>query len=244
MVDTRDTYQDLFDVYWPVGVGVFAIITLLVFVFAVRYRDRGPQHDRPRRDHHENTPVEGAYIAVLALVAALLVYLTFTEMSDDRANLPAEASTGSGQLAQGGTDESEAARGAQPPPAGLRIAVTASRWTWRFDYPGLGITQASGGDEGIGTLVVPAGVNVRFDMTSTDVIHSFYIPRVRFKRDAFPERRTSFTLGFDEPGFYRQEGKCAEFCGLRHGDMLFNLRVMEQGAFRAWVAQRRREVGG
>lgn len=244
MVDTRDTYQDLFDVYWPIGVGVFAIITLLVIVFAVRYRDRGAQHDRPRRAHDENTPAEGAYIAVLALIAAALVYLTFTMMSDERANLPAEASTGSGQLAQGGTDESEAAGGARPPPADLRIAVTASRWTWRFDYPELGITQTSGGDAGISALVVPAGVNVRFDMTSLDVIHSFYIPRTRFKRDAFPERRTSFTLGFEEPGFYPQEGKCAEFCGLRHGDMLFDLRVMEQGAFRAWAAQHRREVGG
>lgn len=244
MVDTRKTYQDLFDVYWPIGVGVFGLITLLVIVFAVRYRDRGPGHDRPRRAHHERTPVEGTYVAVLALVAAFLVFLTFTTMSDLDANLPAQDTARAGELAQGGTDEGAAQSGRQPPPAELEIEVTAARWNWRFDYPELGITQAAGGGEGVSTLVVPAGVNVRFNMTSLDVIHSFYIPRLRFKRDAFPELLTSFTLGFDEPGFYAKEGRCAEFCGLRHANMLFDLRVLEQAAFRDWAAQRRGEGRG
>jgi len=238
VVDTRDTWQDLVNLYLPIGVGVFVLITVLVVVFAVRYRDRGPEHDRPRRTRSHFTGAEGSYMVLLALITAVLVYFTFSEMSEDRANLPAEASTASSELAQGGTDESEAASGAQPPPAGLRVTVTAARWTWRFDYPELGITQASGGGRGLTTLVVPAGVNVRFDMTSLDVIHSFYIPRLRFKRDAFPERLTSFTLGFNEPGVYRQEGKCAEFCGLLHTDMLFNLVVLDERSFRAWASRR------
>ncbi|MDQ3609613.1 MAG: cytochrome c oxidase subunit II [Actinomycetota bacterium] len=241
MVDTRATYQDLLDVYWPIGVGVFGLITLLIVVFAVRYRDRGPEHDRPRRAHHERTPVEGGYVVVLALIAATLVFLTFTTMSDSRAGLPAQGTARTGELAQGGTDEDAARSGVQAPPADLAIEVTAARWNWRFDYPELGITQVDSG-RGVPTLVVPAGANVRFDMTSLDVIHSFYIPRLRFKRDAFPERLTSFTLGFDEPGFYADEGRCAEFCGLRHANMLFDLRVLEQAAFRAWAAERRGEA--
>lgn len=243
MVDTRDTYQRLFDLYLPIGVGVFALITLLVVIFAVRYRDRGPEHDRPRRTRTHFAGAEGSYVVVLALVAAVLVYFTFTAMSDERANLPAEASTGS-ELAQGGTDEEEGESGAQPPPADLRVTVTAARWTWRFDYPELGITQVAGGGEGLTTLVVPAGVNIRFAMTSLDVIHSFYIPRLRFKRDAFPERLTRFTLGFDQPGVYPNGGFCAEFCGLRHTNMLFHVRVMALGDFRAWAAERRGQVGG
>ena len=244
MVDTRETYQELFDLYLPIGLGVFALITLLVVVFAVRYRDRGPEHDRPRRRRSHFTGAEGSYIVVLTLVAAVLVYFTFTAMRDERANLPAEARTGSGELAQGGTDDEEGESGAQPPPADLRVTVTAARWTWRFDYPELGITQATGGGEGLTTLVVPAGVNIRFAMTSLDVIHSFYIRRLRFKRDAFPERLTNFTLGFDEPGFYPTGGFCAEYCGLRHTNMLFQVRVMSLPDFRAWAAERRREGGG
>lgn len=243
MVDTRGTYQDLFDVYWPIGVGVFVVITLLIIVFAMRYRDRGPEHDRPRRAHHERTPVEAAYVVVLALVAAFLVFLTFTTMSDSRADLPAQDTARAGELAQGGPGEGAARSGAQVPPADLEIEVTAARWNWRFDYPELGITQVGSGRT-VPALVVPAGANVRFDMTSLDVIHSFYIPRLRFKRDAFPERLTSFTLAFDEPGFHPKEGHCAEFCGLRHADMLFDLRVLEQAAFRDWAAQRRGRAGG
>ncbi|HEV2771173.1 MAG TPA: cytochrome c oxidase subunit II [Solirubrobacteraceae bacterium] len=238
MVDTRDTWQDLFDLYLPIGIGVFVLITLLVVIFAVRYRDRGPEHELPRRTRTHFTGAEGSYLVVLALITAVLVYFTFSEMGEDRANLPAEAS-GSSEVIRGGTEEGESGDDVQPAPAGLRVKVTSARWTWRFDYPDLGITQTPGGEGAIATLVVPAGVNVRFDLTSLDVIHSFYIPRLRFKRDAFPERVTSFTLGFGEPGVYRQEGKCAEFCGLLHGDMLFNLVVLEQGAFRDWVAGQR-----
>ncbi len=243
MVDTRDTWQDLFNLYLPIGVGVFVVITLLVVIFAVRYRDRGAEDDRPRRRRSHFTGAEGSYILLLALIAAMLVYFTFTEMGDDRANLPAEASTGTGELKQGGADE-EGQDGIQAPPAELEIQVTAARWTWRFDYPELGITQASGGGGELTTLVVPTGVNVRFTMTSLDVIHSFYIPQLRFKRDAFPERLTSFTLGFTEPGDYPKGGFCAEFCGLRHAAMLFRVSAMEPERFRAWVTQRQLEARG
>lgn len=243
MVDTRDTWQDLFNLYLPIGVGVFVVITLLTVTFAVRYRDRGPEHNRPRRTRSHFTGAEGSYLLLLALITAMLVYFTFREMGEEQANLPAEASAGSGALTQGGTDE-EGEDGNQPPPAELEIQVTAARWTWRFDYPELGITQASGGGEELTTLVVPTGVNVRFTMTSLDVIHSFYIPQLRFKRDAFPQRLTSFTLGFREPGDYPNGGFCAEFCGLRHAAMLFRVSAMEPERFRAWVTQRQREARG
>jgi hypothetical protein len=66
---------------------------------------------------------------------------------------------------------------------GLRVNVTAAKWNWRFDYPAQGISQI-GGDSRPTVLVVPSDTDVRFRMTSIDVIHSFWIPHVRFKRDA------------------------------------------------------------
>jgi cytochrome c oxidase subunit 2 len=151
-------------------------------------------------------------------------------MADLTADLPAEAANKDGQ-----TD----ADPARTPDPAVTIDVIAARWTWRFDYRGLGITQAGDGRR-IPTLVVPVG-DVRFSATSRDVIHSFFIPYLRFKRDAFPKRRTNFTLGFDRPGLHPAEGECAEFCGLRHAYMHFNVEVLEPAAFRAWV--RRRQAG-
>jgi cytochrome c oxidase subunit 2 len=217
MIDTAEQYQDLFDVYWRVGLGVMLVVWVAMLVLAVRYRRRRGDESWPEQVHERKLP-EAAYIAVLAGIAGMLVFLTFTTMSSLTADSPADPASAAGR-------------------PGVRIDVTAARWNWRFDYPGLGITQVGTGTE-IPTLVVPRG-DVRFSATSVDVIHSFFIPSLRFKRDAFPARRTAFALGFPETGFFEAEGECAEFCGLRHAYMRFNVRVLEPGAFRSWARERR-----
>jgi cytochrome c oxidase subunit 2 len=120
---------------------------------------------------------------------------------------------------------------------GLRVDVTAAKWNWRFDYPAEHITRING-DTAPTTLVVPSDTTVRFTLTSRDVIHSFWVPAVRFKRDAFPKRTTTFDLVFDQPGFH--PGYCAEYCGLQHGAMHFSVNVLAPADFRAWVAQQQR----
>jgi cytochrome c oxidase subunit 2 len=224
LVDTRDGYHGLSDVYSPIGLGVLVLFWVLIAGFAIRFRRRSAE---PPPDIHESPRAEGAYVALLAAVCAMLVYFTFHWMSRDLADLPAEPSS------KGQTD----APVADTPKAAERIRVTASRWNWRFDYPRERVTQVGTGDT-IPTLVVPRG-NVRFRMSSLDVIHAFFIPYLRFKRDAFPERPTNFTLGFDRVGFHHAWGECAEFCGLRHAYMQFNVQVLEPGAFRRWIAARR-----
>ena len=120
---------------------------------------------------------------------------------------------------------------------GLRVDVTAAKWNWRFDYPAEGITRISGATRPT-ALVVPSDTTVRFTLTSRDVIHSIWIPEVRFKRDAFPKRTTQFDLVFDEPGVY--SGACAEFCGLEHSRMRFTVDVRTPEQFDAWVAEQAR----
>jgi cytochrome c oxidase subunit II len=154
-----------------------------------------------------------AYAGFLAAVIVVLLVLTFS--AQDRISAKAER-------------------------PGLRVDVTAAKWNWRFDYPAQGISQI-GGDTRPTVLVVPSDTDVRFRMTSIDVIHSFWIPHVRFKRDAFPERHTEFDLSFSGTG-YHAAGRCAEFCGLKHDQMTFNVEVMSPADFRAWVARKRSEV--
>jgi cytochrome c oxidase subunit 2 len=124
---------------------------------------------------------------------------------------------------------------------GLQVKVTAAKWNWRFDYPAQHISQI-GGDTAPTSLVVPSGTNIRFTATSLDVIHSFWVPYVRFKRDVFPRRSTSFVLSFPGQG-YHTAGRCAEYCGLKHDQMVFNVEVMAPAAFQQWVSQRQRGVG-
>jgi cytochrome c oxidase subunit 2 len=122
-------------------------------------------------------------------------------------------------------------------PPGLRVSVTAAKWNWRFDYPALGISQVAGAS-GPSVLVVPSGTEIRFRLTSLDVIHSFWIPYLRFKRDAFPARYTEFDLSFARAGLHTN-GLCAEFCGLDHDKMVFDVQVLAPAEFQSWVARRR-----
>jgi cytochrome c oxidase subunit 2 len=71
------------------------------------------------------------------------------------------------------------------------------------------------------------------------VIHAFWIPDLRFKRDAFPGRHQAFDLRFGRRASF-MAGRCAEFCGLKHSDMTFTVIVMPRADFDAWVAARRR----
>jgi cytochrome c oxidase subunit 2 len=98
-----------------------------------------------------------------------------------------------------------------------------------------------GNDRDQPTLGVPAGQRVEFSLTSRDVIHSFWIPFERFKRDAFPDRVNRFDLVFDDPGGH--DGICAEFCGLRHTGMRFRVLVLSEPDFRRWLATQGTEGG-
>lgn len=206
MSDTAEQYDRVFDVYAPIAIGVFVVIAMTVGFLVFRYRARGRDEFTGGTD--SRVGLELGYAAALMVVAALLVWLTFDANDEIEAQFDA--------------------------PAELEVEVTASRWNWRFAYPGDVVEQ--GGGTRIPVLRVPAGEPVDFAGTSLDVIHSFWIPEERFKRDLLPEQTTEWQLRFDDPGFHEVGGKCAEFCGLRHADMRFNVEVLEPAEFDRWLA--------
>jgi cytochrome c oxidase subunit 2 len=119
---------------------------------------------------------------------------------------------------------------AAPPPGALRVEVIGHQWWWEFRYPDLGVRTAS-------DLHLPVGRPVTLDISSTDVIHSFWIPPLGGKRDALPGGRTRIVLTPSTPGVYY--GQCAEFCGTSHANMR-HLAVVEPVAeFEAWVARQK-----
>jgi cytochrome c oxidase subunit 2 len=115
----------------------------------------------------------------------------------------------------------------------LTVDVVAFQWSWRFAYQG-STAQVVGGPGQVPEMVVPVGQPVRIKLTSADVVHSFYVPRTLFKRQAIPGHPTEFDLTFDKVGTYH--GQCAQFCGVAHADMEFRVRVVSQGEFQQWLA--------
>ena len=99
----------------------------------------------------------------------------------------------------------------------LRIEAEGRQWQWEFRYP------TAGGAVTLDTLHIPAGRQIEFSVTSIDVIHSFWVPRLGGKIDAIPGHRNTIRLSADRPGRYG--GVCAEFCGEGHGPMTFTVEA-------------------
>lgn len=122
------------------------------------------------------------------------------------------------------------------PNAPVRIRITGFQWSWRFEYLGGG-PVITGTPASPPTLVLPIGETVHFEITSADVVHSFFIPEFYFKRMAIPGYTSGFDLNVVHPGVYR--GVCGEFCGLDHAYMNFSVSAQSQTAFAAWLARER-----
>jgi cytochrome c oxidase subunit II len=115
-----------------------------------------------------------------------------------------------------------------PPADGtvMRVDVRAHQWWWETTYPGTGVRLT---DE----VHMPAGVPVNVHLSSDDVIHSFWVPRLAGKLDVIPGHENVLRLQADSPGIYR--GQCAEFCGRGHAHMQFTVHVHTQEDFEAWL---------
>jgi cytochrome c oxidase subunit 2 len=211
---TESTNQE-FQGLFSLYMGIAVCVAVLVFgtiAYAV-IRYRRREGARPR-EVKGLKPLEAVWVAAVATTVVVLLVATFR--TEDRVDAV------SGDPVQ-------------------TVRVVAFQWGWRFSYPGTGVS-ITGNAERPPTLVIPADVTVRFAITSRDVIHSFWVPALRFKRDAFPSRTSEFDLRVD-PGV-TTTGHCAEFCGLGHDRMDFQLVSMDRPSFERWLRGQEIRGGG
>lgn len=119
-------------------------------------------------------------------------------------------------------------------PDQLRVDVTARQWGWAFSYPQYGVLDAP-------ELVLPVDRSARLRLRSPDVVHSFWIPAFRIKRDVVPGRTRFLTLTptrlTSTAADPRSRVQCAELCGLGHAQMQAPMRVVVPAEFRSWVSR-------
>ena len=118
-----------------------------------------------------------------------------------------------------------------PSPAAT-INVNAFQWGWKFTYPGENVSVV-GQTTQTPTMVMPVNENVRIHLTSTDVIHGFYVKDFNFSRFAQPGVNNVFTLYATKTGTYF--GQCTQLCGLYHSLMFFKVKVVTGAEYRAWL---------
>jgi cytochrome c oxidase subunit 2 len=215
-VKQRHVFGSVFTFEAIVAGAVFAVVLLLVGYAVVTRRAgrRAGVTDRPERPR-----LETFYVGALAAFAAFLV--AWTAWQNHREHDPA----------------------AGGPP--VRIDVSAFQWCWSFGYaqaPERRAVTATCRGGSLPTLVVPTGRPVPLRLTSRDVIHSFWVPGLRYKMDAFPHHVNTFTLTLDRTGRWR--GVCAEFCGERHHTMHFWLEAVSPERYDRWLKGHPGGVGG
>ncbi|HUA11824.1 MAG TPA: cytochrome c oxidase subunit II [Solirubrobacteraceae bacterium] len=202
MPNTLHAYEHVQGIYLPIAVGVFALVVGTLVVLLVR----GARRSRPG-SRSQALVVEVSYACLLACVAGLLVWVTFT------AETPIDRTV------------------ADP---GLRLKVIAAQWSWRFIYPD-GVSVADIDTWHPAPAYVPTGTEIEFAGTSEDVIHGFWIPALHYQRQFLPGYTTHFDLLFQKPGWYG--GECSVLCGVNHSEMHFAVQAVSPQRFRAWLTE-------
>lgn len=201
--------------WWMLGVSTLVLLAVVVLWLLAM---------RSRRDH---APAQAHRIGRRWLVGGGLLLPTVAIVALVVFGSPA----GLHQLPLSGRAYTDTDAGGPP----LRIDVHARQWAWELHYPEAGVRLQN-------ELRLPVGRTVDLHVSSGDVVHSFWIPRLGGKLDAVPGRVQVVRLRADQAG--RFLGQCAEFCGLGHAHMRMEVHAMPQQEFTDWLQSRRNAPGG
>jgi cytochrome c oxidase subunit II len=113
----------------------------------------------------------------------------------------------------------------RPPAGALEVFVVGKQWMWKLQHPE--------GQREIDELHIPMGRPIRLTMTSEDVIHSFFIPAFRIKKDVLPGRYTTIWFEATKPGEYHLF--CTQYCGTNHAAMIGRVVVMKPVDYERWL---------
>ena len=187
--------------------------------------------------------------AVFTLVVALLLYALFRRHRPPLPPAPAADRRGTRWIVIGGVVFPGVVlsalfpyvlrvhRATQQPPvdAPLAVEVIGYRWWWAVRYFS---DDGRPAFETANEIRIPVGQPVRVRLTSADVIHSFWVPRLQGKLDLIPGRVNETWIQADAPGVYR--GQCAEYCGIQHAKMAFLVVAEPPDSFAKWYARQLR----
>jgi cytochrome c oxidase subunit 2 len=201
---------------WSVAaaLAVGVLVWGLIFWCCIAYRRRDTE--LPRQTKY-NLPIEALYTVVPFIIVAVLFYYTAVTQSFVTTTTPK---------------------------ADANVTVTAFKWNWQFSYDERKDPRTNqnvytvGTSDQIPVLVVPQNENVRLTVGSNDVIHSFWVPDILFKRDVFPAAKKNqnnvFQIRPEVIGSY--VGRCAELCGTYHSQMNFEMRVVSPSDYQRYLS--------
>ena len=198
---------------WVTGI-TFVIVASIMAYAMVRFRARKTDDPKalPPDPGHGNPLIELSLIGLSVLALVFIAVPTLKAIWYDY-DVPAEQQA-----------------------TAYEVNATGLQWWWKFEYPKEQI-NGTGSLTTANELVIPAGRPVRVNLRTSDVIHSFWVPKLAGKVDMIPNRGNHLWLQADAPGYFW--GQCAEYCGEDHAVMRFRVIALPEAEFAAWVAHQK-----
>jgi cytochrome c oxidase subunit II len=195
------------DIYWIMFVCAIIVLAIVdggLIYAGLKFRDR-PGHIAKQFHGHN-------FLELLWTVVPTIMVISFSVLSFQKLNVMNDTSN-----------------------AGMTVDVQGQQWTWTMSYPKEDTFKLSDGTylQAAQELHIPVNTKVHINLSSKDVIHSFWVPNIGGKKDAVPGRHTDLWIQADKPGTYK--GQCFEFCGTGHADMLITLVVHTPDDYATWV---------
>jgi cytochrome c oxidase subunit 2 len=229
-----DQIDSLYKIVLYVAIVVFVVVEGALFYSLFRFRAR---KGRVPAQIRGNTRIEVSWTIGAALILVVLTVVTFAKLGaiEHPPNGTSGLTLANGVLTASTTEPT--------PPNGERvtICVTGRQYIWRYTYGAGCQRNAFGLPYSYEEMVVPADTVVVLDIQATDVVHSWWIPKLGGKFDAVPGYRNYTWFSARHAGeTYR--GQCAELCGRNHADMRARVRVVTPAEFEDWIAARKQAI--
>ncbi|MCH2162907.1 MAG: cytochrome c oxidase subunit II [Planctomycetota bacterium] len=191
---------------FAIAVGIFVVVEGLLVYAIIRYRRRKGDPE----DTREPVQLYGSNPVEIAWTVIPIIIVLVLCLATIRTIQTVQPTKG------------------ERPENALTVEVIGHRWWWEFRYPELNVVTAN-------ELFIPVERPIWLEITSADVIHSFWVPELQGKMDAIPAHTNYWKMTAEEEGTYL--GQCAEYCGNQHANMLIRVEVLDADGFGAWAQQ-------
>jgi len=189
---------------------IFLIVAGLLLYALIRYRQRTTDSDREPAQIYGSNQIELSWTVIPILIVVML-FLTTTRVILGTQAIP-------------------------KPDSAMDVTVIGHQYWWEYRYPKLGIVTANELHIPISNPTKPTPTYLT--MSSADVSHSFWVPRLAGKTDLIPNRVNTMWIDPQQPGLYL--GQCAQYCGIQHAKMLLRVYAQSPEDFASWVNQQKK----
>ena len=230
-----DKIDTLYKITGAMGLVILIGVEALIVYAVIKFRRRrgGPEPVAV----HGNAPLEIGWTIGAVVLVAIVSVVTFLFLP----GILNPARTGPNGL-NVAANVPIAAVGQEPPPGdkALQIHVNGQQYIWRYDYVGEKPLDAGRPVYAYTDMYVPINTTVVLKIYASDVIHSWWIPKLGGKADAVPGHTNETWFKIPKPGIYK--GQCAELCGDNHADMRARVIALPVDQYRTWIENQRKNI--